>query len=110
MQLICTLILIWLFIQDSIAIVNVQNSVCQTLCYVCMHTCALWFANTVKECDRMSLVTYDTHVKLVFGLTKMDETSKKRSKSFVQSIVDGSCTNLSGGLLKGDACHMHSST
>ena len=51
----------------------------------------------------MSLVTYDTYVELVFGLTKMGKANKERSKSFVQSIVDGSSTNLSGGLLKGNA-------
>lgn len=52
----------------------------------------------------MSLVTYDTYVQLVFGLTKMDKANKERSKSFVESIVDGSSTNLSGGLFKGDTC------
>lgn len=49
----------------------------------------------------MSLVTYDSYVQLVFGLMKMDKANKERSKAFVQSIVDGSSTNLSGGLIKG---------
>ena len=57
---------------------------------------------SVKECDRMSLVTYDTNVQLVFGLMKMDKANKQRSKSFVESIVDGSSTNLAGGLIKGN--------
>ena len=52
----------------------------------------------------MSLVTYDSYVQLVFGLMKMDKANKERSKSFVQSIVDGSSTNLSGGLIKGTQC------
>lgn len=50
----------------------------------------------------MSLVTYDTNVQLVFGLMKMDKANKQRSKSFVESIVDGSSTNLAGGLIKGN--------
>lgn len=55
----------------------------------------------VKECDRISLVTYDTEVELVFGLMKMDKPSKERARAFVESIRDGSSTNLCGGLLKG---------
>ena len=49
----------------------------------------------------MSLVTYDSYVQLVFALMKMDKANKERSKAFVQSIVDGSSTNLCGGLIKG---------
>lgn len=55
----------------------------------------------VKECDRISLVTYDSDVELVFGLMKMDKENRMRAKTFVESIVDGSSTNLCGGLLKG---------
>lgn len=55
----------------------------------------------MKEDDRMSLVTYDSDVSLVFGLIKMDKANKERAKSFVEAIHDGSCTNLCGGLLKG---------
>ena len=55
----------------------------------------------------MSLVTYDSYVQLVFGLMKMDKANKERSKAFVQSIVDGSSTNLSGGLIKGTMSYMH---
>lgn len=53
----------------------------------------------------MSLVTYDSYVQLVFGLMKMDKANKERSKAFVESIVDGSSTNLSWGLIKGT--HMY---
>lgn len=57
--------------------------------------------HAVKEGDRMSLVTYDSYVNLVFGLTKMDKVNKEKAKSFVEAIRDGSSTNLCGGLLKG---------
>lgn len=56
---------------------------------------------SVKDSDRISLVTYDTHVELVFGLMKMDKQNKERAKTIIQSINDGSSTNLCGGLLKG---------
>ena len=55
----------------------------------------------VKECDRLSLVTYDTNVKLECGLTKMDKVNKEKVKRLVQSITDGSSTNLCGGLITG---------
>ena len=55
----------------------------------------------------MSLVTYDSYVQLVFGLMKMDKANKERSKAFVESIVDGSSTNLSGGLIKGTQHEPH---
>jgi len=60
-----------------------------------MHT------HTVKECDRLSLVTYDTQVYLDFGLTAMDKANKERTKQTIQKLKDGSCTNLCGGLMKG---------
>ena len=52
----------------------------------------------------MSLVTYDTYVELVFSLTRMDKINKEKARSNVNSIVDGSSTNLSGGLIKGEEC------
>ena len=58
-------------------------------------------AHAVKECDRLSLVTYDTQVYLDFGLTAMDKTNKERTKHTIQNLRDGSCTNLCGGLMKG---------
>lgn len=55
----------------------------------------------MKECDRFSLVTYDTNVTVDFELMKMTEKNQKSAKNFVERIKDGSSTNLSGGLLKG---------
>ena len=49
----------------------------------------------------MSVVTYDSGVRLEFGLTHMDDDSKEKTKALVKAIRDGSSTNLSGGLLKG---------
>lgn len=51
--------------------------------------------------DKLSLVTYDTHVQTVFGLMKMDQKGKDMAASASSRIYSGSCTNLSGGLLEG---------
>ena len=55
----------------------------------------------MRDDDRLSVVTYDTHVKVDFGLMNMDKTNKGHGSSIIHQIRDGSSTNLSGGLLKG---------
>ena len=55
----------------------------------------------MKECDRLSVVTYDTNVKLDFPLTRMNTANKEKTKAMVKAIRDGSSTNLCGGLLAG---------
>ena len=69
-----------------------------SLCFHIINSCLF---HAVKDCDRISLVTYDTNVKLDFGLMQMDKQNKERAKAFVESLCDGSSTNLCGGLLKG---------
>ena len=70
--------------------------------YTHTHTHSHSLCCAVKECDRLSLVTYDTGVTLEFGLTSMTKANKDKTKLLVQSIRDGSCTNLCGGLMKGE--------
>ena len=55
----------------------------------------------MKECDRLSLVTYDTGVYLDFPLTAMTKANKDKTKTLVSKLRDGSGTNLCGGLVKG---------
>ena len=55
----------------------------------------------MKDCDRLSLVTYDTNVRVQFGLTKMDDEQKEKTKTAVKALQSGSSTNLSGGLFEG---------
>ena len=55
----------------------------------------------MKECDRLSVVTYDSNVKLDFPLTRMNSDNKEKTKMAVKAIRDGSSTNLCGGLMKG---------
>lgn len=59
------------------------------------------FSITVKECDRLALVTYDTNIKVQFNLTNMDDEQKEKTKDIARSLTSGSSTNLSGGLLQG---------
>ena len=56
----------------------------------------------MKECDRLSLVTYDTSVTLEFGLTSITKANKDQTKLLIRSIKDGSDTNLCGGLMEGE--------
>ena len=56
----------------------------------------------MKECDRLSVVTYDSNVKLDFPLTSMTSDNKDKTKAEVRAIRDGSSTNLCGGLVKGE--------
>ena len=60
-----------------------------------------FFTSAVKDTDRLSVVTYDTNVKVDFPLTQMTSENKERTKVTVKAIRDGSSTNLCGGLLKG---------
>lgn len=55
----------------------------------------------MKECDRLSLVTYDTNVYLNFPLTAMNRANKDKTKTAINELREGSCTNLCGGLIKG---------
>lgn len=55
----------------------------------------------MKDTDRLSVVTYDSNVKVDFPLTVMTAENKERTKVMVKAIRDGSSTNLCGGLLKG---------
>ena len=51
--------------------------------------------------DQLSVVTYDDHVCLDFGLLKMDASNKKLAYSKIKAISAGSNTNLCDGLMKG---------
>ena len=55
----------------------------------------------MKECDRFSLVTYESNVDLKFGLIKMTSDNKTIAATAIEAMIAGSETNLCGGLLKG---------
>jgi Mg-chelatase subunit ChlD len=55
----------------------------------------------LRPSDRMALVTYDSNVKTVFGLTAMDAANKEQCTQACSKLRAGSMTNLSGGMLQG---------
>ena len=55
----------------------------------------------MRDDDRLSVVTYDTHVAVDFGLMRMTKKNKEQCLTKIRKIASGSSTNLSGGLLKG---------
>lgn len=54
----------------------------------------------LKSGDRISLVTFDSAVKLELGLTSMDADGVVKAEGVVKQLHPGATTNLSGGLLK----------
>jgi len=59
----------------------------------------------LKQCDRLSIVTYDASVYLDFGLLSMTKENKDFALNKIKAISSGSTTNLCGGLMKG-LCQM----
>jgi Mg-chelatase subunit ChlD len=51
--------------------------------------------------DRLAIVAYDTDVSCDLGLCLMDSRGKAAARAKIAGIRPGSCTNLSGGLLRG---------
>eukprot|EP00731_Ephydatia_muelleri_P001021 Em0001g1021a len=85
---------------DVVAVIDVSGSMAGVKIELVKKT-LLFVIGQLKECDRFSLVTYDSDVYLKFGLIKMTQDNKARATSTVEAIIDGSSTNLCGGLLKG---------
>ena len=52
--------------------------------------------------DRFSLVTYDTRAIVNFELACMTEERKAKARASIQAMEVGTCTNLCGGLVKGE--------
>ena len=48
-------------------------------------------------------MTYDTDVHMDFSLTNMTKKNREKTTEKVKKIKDGSSTNLSGGLIKGQS-------
>lgn len=54
----------------------------------------------LKKDDRVSLVSFDSSVKLELGLTAMDTEGRTRAEAIVKRLHPGATTNLSGGALR----------
>jgi len=64
----------------------------EALCFV---------AEQLSAHDQVATVVYDSDVTVLHELTPMDDKGKIRMVDSVKNIVEGSSTNLSGGLLAG---------
>jgi len=85
---------------DVVIVLDVSGSMSGMKLKKCIETCK-FIANELGEKDRLSLVTYDTHVKTRFPLTKMDENGRTQANKDFVKVRAGSATNLSGGLVQG---------
>lgn len=54
----------------------------------------------LNQDDRVSLVTFDSQVKLELPLERMDAAGRAKAGTVVRRLHEGSTTNLSGGALK----------
>lgn len=55
----------------------------------------------LNDKDRLALITYDTEIYTDFDLMNMTKENKKKASDKIQNIMDGSSTNLCGGLMRG---------
>jgi len=55
----------------------------------------------LKPQDSLSLITYETNVKVDIPLTQMTDANKAEATEIVEKIKDAGNTNLSGGLIAG---------
>ncbi len=58
--------------------------------------------NIVKECDRLSIVTFNTSVQVNFGLMSLTRSNKEKAETLIDSIIVSGRTNLCQGLLTGN--------
>jgi len=70
--------------------------VIETMCFVLRH---------LTERDSLSLVAYDTDVKVLAKLTRCNEEGRVRLEKTLRRLKPGGQTNLSGGLLRGLDLH-----
>jgi uncharacterized protein YegL len=54
----------------------------------------------MKEHDFLSIITFDTDVSTILGVTQMNKFGKEKSIEKIKTIRAGTCTNLSGGLFE----------
>jgi len=60
-----------------------------------------FLSHQLQSTDKFSLVSYDSNVKVLLPLTLMTKSTKESLTKYIDSLKEGSNTNLSGGLLKG---------
>jgi hypothetical protein len=66
------------------------------------HTCQ-FMLRLLGSNDKLGVVEYDSEVNELIPLSKTTELFQQQAAQVINSMRDGSCTNLSGGLFKGIA-------
>lgn len=64
-------------------------------------SCLEFALSELRERDRVAIVSYDSTVKTLAPLTAATDDAKRSLTAKVQALHSGTCTNLSGGLLRG---------
>ena len=65
---------------------------------------AIQIAEKLNSQDRLSLVTFDSEVDMLFSNVQMNEEGSSYAKGLISEIYAGGTTNLSGGWFEGARC------
>jgi uncharacterized protein YegL len=85
---------------DLVAVVDISGSMAGSKLNLCKETLR-FLINNLSANDRLSVVTYNSHINVEFELTNMTSDAKVRCTDMVEKLKASECTNLSGGLFQG---------
>jgi Mg-chelatase subunit ChlD len=84
------------------AVLDKSGSMAGSKLALVKHTCHFMLGQLGPN-DKMGVVEYDSDVNEVIPLSKTTELFQQQAAQVINSMRDGSCTNLSGGLFQGIA-------
>jgi Mg-chelatase subunit ChlD len=84
------------------AVLDKSGSMAGSKLALVKHTCQFMLGQLGPN-DKLGLVEYDSEVNELIPLSKTTELFQQQAAQVINSMRDGSCTNLSGGLFKGIA-------
>jgi Mg-chelatase subunit ChlD len=84
------------------AVLDKSGSMAGSKLALVKHTCQFMLGQLGLN-DKIGVVEYDSEVNEIIPLSKTTELFQQQAARVINSMRDGSCTNLSGGLFKGIA-------
>ena len=84
------------------AVLDKSGSMAGSKLALVKHTCQFMLGQLGPN-DKLGVVEYDSEVNELIPLSKTTELFQQQAAQVINSMRDGSCTNLSGGLFKGIA-------
>ena len=84
------------------AVLDKSGSMAGSKLALVKHTCQFMLGQLGPN-DKIGVVEYDSDVNELIPLSKTTELFQQQAAQVINSMRDGSCTNLSGGLFKGIA-------